>query len=132
MNNKEKEFIKMYDTYKTDNGYNMSPGGEYQTDDKKRKTSISVSKHLMGHIYSDETKNKISKALKGRKHTNEAREKMKEHWSNHENPSFWTNKTLSDEHKEAIRLGSIVKKKPVTSAAMKKRRENYRNNKSTL
>jgi len=83
---KEKDFIKQFDTCA--NGYNMAPGGEGNNywQGKKRpehskfmqgKKYAQGSKSLQGYHHTEETKNKMRRAIKGRKHTKEELQKMR-------------------------------------------------------
>lgn len=101
---KEKEFIKKYDTYK--NGYNCSEGGEklpnYVIPETTRQAVIERNKRtkpMLGKHLSKETKEKISKANKGKnngmygkKLTLEQKRKIslksKESWKNNYNERY--------------------------------------------
>jgi group I intron endonuclease len=78
---KEKQFIALYDLYNSGKGYNASPGGEFQTQERRKSISESLSKSLMGHKLSEETKRKISRSRMGQKRSVESR--LKQGLTNH-------------------------------------------------
>ena len=59
---KEKEYIKQYNTFQSHQGYNCTDGGDYfiMTSEERLKRS----KRLLGHKLSDETKRRISETKK--------------------------------------------------------------------
>lgn len=77
----QEKYIKIYDTL-SPNGYNISPKGG----------------HGVKNSWSEESKRKISKTQKGRKVSEETKQKMKGH-------------VFSDEHKEKLRQSKLGKKR---------------------
>ena len=142
LDKKEIYYIFEYNTQL--NGYNVSPGGSpggntgmngyHHTEKTKKHLSKVCSKALSGHKHSEETKNKISKSKRGYKRNKEnikkqsetIQKKLKE---NSDYYSYWKDKNLSEEYKLNIQKGSMGKRKPGTSIAMKKKWENYRKQK---
>ena len=80
---KEIELIKLYNTYRP-NGYNLTFGGD----------------NISEKIFSEETRKKISNALKGRTLSHETKQKIS-NASNGEN-NYWYGKKLSQDHKNKI------------------------------
>ena len=80
LNRFEKLYIKIYDSY--DNGYNLTEGGENPPILKGKNNP------MYGRKLPRETKQKISEALKGKKHTPEARQKMSKANSGENNPMY--------------------------------------------
>ena len=77
---KEQELIKQFNSTNREFGYNVTSGGEIFTlnEDAKKKKSISMlgNKNGLGHPCSEEKKEKISKAQKGRQLTKQHKEKL--------------------------------------------------------
>lgn len=101
---KEIELIEFYKSNQREFGYNNSHGGEINVDyhwsdeqkeklSKAKKGSIPWNK---GSKMSEETKRKISEVMKGRKHTEEAKRKIIE---SKQNITEETRKKLSESHK---------------------------------
>ena len=122
MIDKEIELIEKHGSF-GHKGYNAHKGGQYRTEEIKAKTSKSVTKFLMGHKHSEETKRKISEARMGYKRSAESKIKQSLH---NARVAPWKGKKLSEEHKKAIANGGLGKKKPGTSLAMKKKWQDYR------
>ena len=80
MNSDEQYYIKFYDTL-WPNGYNLTEGGD-------------------GGVPSEETRKKLSEALKGKHHSEETKQKMRESQSGEKNHMF--GKQLSEETKKKI------------------------------
>ena len=123
-------------------------GGTPCSEETKRKISLSNKTKLIGITRSDEFKEKISKATKGRHHSQETKDKIAAIVSKHhkQNPRKWSEeakhklsqsnkgKTLTDEHKRKI---SDAKKerdrlRPVSDETKRKISETLRNKKSVL
>lgn len=87
--NKEKEYILLYGRRDLGNGtlVNLTDGGE----------------GVIGklHPHSDETKQKISQALKGKPKSEEHKQKLSL-IKQQNKPNFWKNKTFSKEHKQKL------------------------------
>lgn len=114
---KEVELIKFYNSTDYKYGYNISPGG----DSVSELTRLKLSKIHKGHSTSKETRQKIgianSKALKGRKLSEEVKQKQRE---SHLNKKYTPmseqgkynisiskrDKKLTDEHKRKISDGN--------------------------
>jgi len=87
---KEQEFIKLYGRREDGSGtlVNMTGGGKGQK-------MIHLRKH------SEETKKKISESRKGKKFSEEHKEKLRQ--AKLRNPTtYWKGKTFSDEHKKKL------------------------------
>ena len=101
---KEIELIALYNSTNHEFGYNVSPGG----DSVSELTKIKLSKIHRGHSVSEDTKHKIgvanSKALKGRKLSNETKEKIRQ---GHLGKKY---KPMSEKGKENIRQAQLGKK----------------------
>lgn len=91
INEKETNYIKKYNSY--NKGYNLTKGGE----------------GIRGYKRPEETKNKISKTLKGHKVSKKTREKMSKnsacYWSEHESPLKGIK--LTEEHKNKISKNNV-------------------------
>ena len=89
--NKEKEFIELYGRRELKNGtlVNMIDGGKGQK-------SVHLKKH------SEETKKKMSLAAKGKKFSEEHKDKLRQAKLNNPN-RFWKGKKFSEEHKKRLR-----------------------------
>ena len=100
---KEQELIKLYNSMNKEFGYNQTSGGECCTmsDESKLKLSQSMigNKNGVGHPCSDEKKQKISDAQKGRKLTKEHKDKLSKAASKRHIPcSESKKKTLSQNY----------------------------------
>lgn len=77
LNIKEKAYIKLYDSFK--NGYNDTEGGDgvegYSHTEETRKR---ISEALRGKHHTDETRQKLSEVRKGKHHTEESKQRMSE------------------------------------------------------
>lgn len=100
----EMYYIKELNT-KVPNGYNLTDGGEgsigcvFSDERKKRLSEImkGENNHFFGKHHTEETKRKIAEKAKGRKHTEEAKKKMKGR------PSPNKGKHLSEETRQKLR-----------------------------
>lgn len=72
---REKYWIAYYNTYENNFHYNLSPGGDFSPS-KLPKVKAKISKALSGRKFSQETKEKISKSMSGRKLSQKTREKL--------------------------------------------------------
>lgn len=100
---KEQELIKLYNSMNKEFGYNQTSGGECCTmsDESKLKLSQSMigNKNGVGHPCSNEKKQKISDAQKGRKLTKEHKDKLSKAASKRHTPcSESKKKTLSQNY----------------------------------
>lgn len=116
--NLEREYIRKYKTQNRDYGYNLSDGGEINVGftipkdviEKRAKDMQGNGNHFFGRSHSKETKEKISKAKKGVKMSEEARSKMKGRKSplkgvtGESHPSFGRKRT--EEEKRSIQLNT--------------------------
>lgn len=79
---KEQELIKFFNSMNRNFGYNSTSGGEIfvMNEETKQKLSEAMigNKNGLGHPCSEEKKKKISKAQKGRKFTEEHKQKLSE------------------------------------------------------
>ena len=134
LNTLESGFIKMYDSLK--NGYNSSEGGDgtvgyhHSEDTKEHLRVVNIgNKYSLGHKRSNETKKKISKALKGIHRSEESKRKNSE---SHKGQTAWNKgligwtkkKKISDESREIYRLAA--KKRGITEETRKKINESNR------
>lgn len=89
MDEMEFHYIKQYHSYKTENGYNMSLGGEggdnytYNPNKEKIIQNIKNNWKINGHPWTgrkhtEESKEKMSKSHKGLKHSEDTKEKFSE------------------------------------------------------
>lgn len=105
---KEQELIKLYNLTDKTCGYNSTPGGEsYQmTDEIKQKISVALmgNQNSAGHICSEETRKKISKALIGTVFSEERLQHMSEAAKNRHVP-------CSEEKKMKLRQNYPHKRK---------------------
>lgn len=95
---KEKEYISLYGRRENSTGtlVNMTGGGKGQK-----------MVHLRKH--SEETKRKMSESAKGRKFSEEHKEKLRQ--AKLKNPTtYWKNKSFSEEHKQKLRDAKNVQK----------------------
>lgn len=123
MNEKEKYYIKKYDSFWKNNGYNLTEGGyDRQVTDKMRKKISDANKgekhRLYGKHQTEETKHKISIAHKGKKLS-------KEHIKNMS--IAFTGRKLSEETKKKMSLSRKGLKK--SKEWIKKIAEGNRNKK---
>lgn len=100
---KEQELIKYFNSTDREFGYNATSGGEVFTlsEDTKKKMSISMlgNKNGLGHPCSEEKKQKISNAQKG--------------------------KQLSEEHKEKLSIAASQRTVPCSEEKKEKLSQNY-------
>ena len=79
---KEQELIKQYNAMNRNYGYNSTSGGEIFVMNEETKAKISKAmkgnKNGLNHLCSEEKKKKISEAQKGRSFTNEHKQKLSE------------------------------------------------------
>ena len=105
---KEQELIKEYNSMNREFGYNSTSGGDIFTMNEETKQKISQAmignQNGLGHPCSEEKKEKISNAQKGRKFTEEHKQKLSEAAKNHHVP-------CSEEKKQILKEKSH--KKPV-------------------
>ena len=106
---KEQELIKEFNSMNREYGYNSTSGGEIFTMNEETKQKISQSmmgnKNGLGHVCTEEKKQKISKAQKGRKFTEEHKQKLSDAAKNRHVPcSEEKKKTLSQNypHKKQV------------------------------
>lgn len=92
----EQCYIALYDTTNIDKGYNITIGGEgvsgyKHTEETKKKMSQALkgeNNPNYGKPCSEQTKKKISKANKGKRRTEEVRKKLSETHSGENNPNY--------------------------------------------
>lgn len=105
---KEQELIKQYNSMNRDFGYNSTSGGDIFVMNNETKQKISKAmkgnKNGLGHACSEEKKKKISDAQKGRKFTEKHKQKLSEAAKRRHVP-------CSEEKKEKLKQKSH--KKPV-------------------
>ena len=106
---KEQELIKEFNSMNREYGYNSTSGGEIFTMNEETKQKISQSmmgnKNGLGHVCTEEKKQKISEAQKGRKFTEEHKQKLSNAAKNRHVPcSEEKKKTLSQNypHKKQV------------------------------
>ena len=106
---KEQELIKEFNSMNREYGYNSTSGGEIFTMNEETKQKISQSmmgnKNGLGHVCTEEKKQKISEAQKGRKFTEEHKQKLSDAAKNRHVPcSEEKKKTLSQNypHKKQV------------------------------
>lgn len=106
---KEQELIKEFNSMNREYGYNSTSGGEIFTMNEETKQKISHSmmgnKNGLGHVCTEEKKQKISEAQKGRKFTEEHKQKLSDAAKNRHVPcSEEKKKTLSQNypHKKQV------------------------------
>lgn len=101
---KEIELIAYFNTQNKQYGYNIMEGGSAPSIPEEIRKIMSEkmrgNKNGLGHICSEEKKQKISKAQKGRKLTAEHKAKLSKakKGSHHVSPSIETRKKISDSH----------------------------------
>jgi group I intron endonuclease len=124
-NDREKFWISHYDSFH--NGYNLTSGGDCDFN-RCEETILKMSRSKMGHIVTNETREKIGRANSGRVFSEESREKMSKSQMGHE---------VSHETREKIRekhLGKVVseetRKKISESKLGKKQSEEVVKNRS--
>lgn len=116
---KEIEFISLYDSTNIDNGYNVMSGGicvpkwsdeakENLSNIMKKRFSLPENNPMYGKHHSEETKRKISLAGKNRKHSEETKMKISKSLSGENNPHY--GKHLSQETKRKISIAHKGKK----------------------
>ena len=106
LNVKEKVYIQLYDSF--ENGYNETLGGEgkegcchsEETRQKISEATKGKNNPFYGKRHSNESKRKIGIKSKGRKHSEEAKQKMGEARKGENNP--WYGKHLPDETRQKI------------------------------
>ena len=112
---KEKQLIKEYESNNYKKGYNKSIGGEKtalgfkQTKKAKEKMSKNNARYWKGKTISDETKQKISKSLKGITPWNKGTHEMNNGCFKKGNVPWIKGKKMSAEFKEKNRLGHLGK-----------------------
>ena len=110
---KEKEYIALFHSNEREYGYNETTGGEISfelTEEAKKKKSEAMKGNKNGcHPCSKETKEKIRKALLGKKFSEERKEKLRIAAKNRKSPP------CSEEKKEKLR-NNYPKMKPVYCA----------------
>jgi group I intron endonuclease len=105
INEREKYWIQYYNTYKG-KGYNLTPGGDggilglKRSEDTKKKIGMKNSGPNPNKKRSDEFKQKISNALKGRIQSDKSKQLISK---------ALTNKLKSEEHKQALRKPKSIK-----------------------
>lgn len=110
---KEKYYIKLYDTQKKEHGFNLTGGGDSgfsPCEETRKKMSIARRKRII----TDETRLKLRNSTKGKKngfygkhHTEESKKKMS--LAHKGKPGIYKGKTLSEEHKRKIGLKSLYR-----------------------
>ena len=105
---KEQELIKEYNSMNREFGYNSTFGGDIFTMNEETKQKISQAmmgnQNGLGHPCSEEKKEKISNAQKGRKFTEEHKQKLSEAAKNRHVPCSEEKKQILKEksHKKSI------------------------------
>ena len=94
LNDAEREWVAILNTYEDKNHYNLTPGGDF-CPSKLPEVRAKISESKKGKKYSEETRKKMSKAHKGKKHSEEARKKMSKAHSR-ENLSEEARKKISE------------------------------------
>lgn len=118
----EKHFIQKFNTY--GNGYNAHPGGAFRTKEQRLASGESLSKRLMGHKLSEETKRKIGDTNRNKVRSKKFRQHMSRVLKGR--PAWNRGLKMDDEWKKVRSTSGIGKKKPGTSIAMKKKWAKYR------
>lgn len=107
LNNAEREWISILNTYEDDFHYNLTPGGDFNpmkvpeiaekfsgenhpmyNKKHSEKTRKKISATLKGKKLSEEHKKKISEGLKGREISEDTRQKISEAMSGENNPNY--------------------------------------------
>ena len=105
---KEQELIKEYNSMNREFGYNSTSGGDIFTMNEETKQKISQAmirnQNGLGHPCSEEKKEKISNAQKGRKFTKEHKQKLSEAAKNRHVPCSEEKKQILKEksHKKSV------------------------------
>ena len=106
LNDAEREWIAILNTYEDDFHYNLTPGGDF-CPMKIPEIAAKVSEAHKGKIHTEEAKAKISKSVSGKnhpmygkKHTQESREKMSEALSGENHPNY--GKKFSEDRRKKI------------------------------
>lgn len=105
---KEQELIKEYNSMNREFGYNSTSGGDIFTMNEETKQKISQAmtgnQNGLGHPCSEEKKEKISNAQKGRKFTEEHKQKLSEAAKNRHVPCSEEKKQILKEksHKKSV------------------------------
>jgi group I intron endonuclease len=106
LDEKERFYIKLYNSNDKNKGYNMTDGGKLgRTFNKESRENLS--KATKGRIISEETRKKWSIMRKGRKHSEETKRKMSEARKGSKHYLF--GKHRSDETKQKLRITSTGK-----------------------
>ncbi|MBC5745621.1 hypothetical protein FMM74_019140 [Lachnospiraceae bacterium MD308] len=118
---KEKELIKYYDSTNRDKGYNITPGGEYNSASEEGRKRISSAN--IGRVVSKKTRIQISKTKTGvpmredtKKKISVIRKKMHLHMTEEHRKKISevnTGKEMSEETRDKIRKGLEGKSKSV-------------------
>lgn len=110
LNNREKYWIKYYDSFK--NGLNCNYGGHGNLGHKHSdETKKKMSEAKIGKKHSEERNKKKSEYTKGRKHTTEAKNKMSE----------MKLKNMNDEVRDKIRVGLMGNKNGIGNKGASKK-----------
>ena len=92
LNNKEKYWIRGYNSNEKEIGYNLTSGGAHYTlsDISKKKISESKKGNIfrIGKYHSEESKKRISESKKGKKLSEDTRKKISEKTSGSGNPMY--------------------------------------------
>ena len=99
---KEIELIKHYKSNNNNYGYNVDNGGKHigsRSENTKNKISKNNAKYWLNKKRSDETKEKISKAHKGKKKTLKQRKKQSELYKGTNNPFYGHKMSLFTKNK---------------------------------
>jgi|GEM_PF-3174999 len=110
---KEKEYIKIYDSF--DNGYNLTTGGEdcNLSDDVKKR----ISEKHKGKIVKEETRKKLRDINLGKKLTQKTKDKISK---------LNKDRVLTNEQKEKMSKGGSIMRTQATKDKMSKRRLGYK------
>jgi group I intron endonuclease len=114
---KEIELIEALETNSHKHGYNVENGGNSSevAEETKKKLSKSKKEYFKthkhwneGHHLSDETKFKISKSHKGKKMSDDQKEKLRERFSGNKNPMYGIK--MSKEHQKKLQRACVIAK----------------------
>lgn len=109
---KEKEYIKEYKTLASQNGYNVTEGGDgvvgFSHSEESKKKMSEAHKNIEHKPHSEETKQKISKSNIGKHSDYKPTEETKQKIS-----SSLTGRKLNEEQRKAISNGKIGEKNPM-------------------